>query len=147
MVIAAKYDHDEDKPRGDSGFSQGMAAVRQNDKWGYINREGKTVIPFRRAYSANRFNEGIAVFNDSKYIDQQGKTVRRIYERKPDEKVPWGGLYTLKNGLARISARGKWGYMDRIGKVVIKPRYQLAENFSEGLAVVSDTNLNQGDDK
>jgi hypothetical protein len=144
MVIAAKYDHDEDKPRGDSGFSQGMAAVRQNDKWGYINREGKTVIPFRRAYSADRFNEGIAVLNGSNYIDQKGKIIRPVHEGKPPEGESSVGWYKFKNGLGLISARGKWGYMDRTGKVVIKPRYQLAKHFSEGLAVVSDKDSGDG---
>jgi WG containing repeat len=139
MVIAAKYDGGDDPLLwGNSYFSQGMAAVRQNDKWGYINREGKTVIPFRRVYSADRFNEGIAVLNYSNYIDQKGKIVRPVHEGKPPEGEPSVGRYAFKNGLALISARGKWGYMDRAGKVVIKPQYLWAKHFGEGLAVVND---------
>ena len=32
---------------------------------------------------------------------------------------------------------GKWGYMNEKGKVVIEPKYQLAWDFSEGLATVA----------
>jgi WG containing repeat len=136
MVIAAKYDGGDDPILWDkSDFSQGMAAVRQNDKWGYINREGKTVIPFRRAYSAGPFNEGIAVLKydngTAKYIDQKGKIVRSVYEER-------GHRYGFENGLGLISARGKWGYIDRTGKVVIKPRYLRAGHFREGFAAVND---------
>lgn len=36
-----------------------------------------------------------------------------------------------------ISVEGKWGYINSTGKVVIKPQYAKADQFSEGLAVVS----------
>ena len=41
-------------------FSEGLAPVKQNGKWGYINEEGDVVIDFQydRAYT---FNEGYAV--------------------------------------------------------------------------------------
>ncbi|HET8540314.1 MAG TPA: WG repeat-containing protein [Anaeromyxobacter sp.] len=38
----------------------------------------------------------------------------------------------------RILREGKWGYVDRSGRVVIAPRFQRAERFSEGLAAVED---------
>ncbi|MBP3319638.1 MAG: WG repeat-containing protein, partial [Ruminiclostridium sp.] len=41
-------------------FSEDLAAVKKNGKWGYINEENKTVIPFQYAY-AWPFNEGKAV--------------------------------------------------------------------------------------
>ena len=31
---------------------------------------------------------------------------------------------------------GKWGYMDKAGKVVIKPSFQEAKEFSEGMGLV-----------
>lgn len=36
-----------------------------------------------------------------------------------------------------IVREGKWGYMDEKGKVVIEPKYDLAFDFSEGLACVA----------
>lgn len=43
-----------------SRFSEGLAAVKQNGKWGYIDTDGKTVIPFDYDYAFS-FNEGVAV--------------------------------------------------------------------------------------
>lgn len=41
-------------------FSEGLAAVKKDGKWGYIDTEGNTVIPFRFD-DAGSFNDGYAV--------------------------------------------------------------------------------------
>ena len=41
-------------------FSEGLAAVKKDGKWGYIDETGKTVIPFEYDY-AFPFSEGLAV--------------------------------------------------------------------------------------
>jgi len=38
--------------------------------------------------------------------------------------------------LLPIKKDGKWGYIDKTGKIVIKPQFEYAYNFSEGLAVI-----------
>ena len=50
----------EPKYQDASYFSEGLAAVKQNDKWGYIDETGKTIIPFEYDY-AFPFSEGVAV--------------------------------------------------------------------------------------
>jgi hypothetical protein len=39
--------------------------------------------------------------------------------------------------LFRIFKNGKFGFIDRSGKVVIEPQFDWVEDFSEGLALVS----------
>ncbi len=39
-------------------------------------------------------------------------------------------------GLFPIEQNDKWGYIDRTGKIVIKPQFDYANYFYEGLAVV-----------
>ena len=53
QIIAPRYEEAE-------RFSEGYAAVKQNGKWGYIDTDGRTVLPFRyeKAYD---FSEGYAV--------------------------------------------------------------------------------------
>lgn len=46
-------------------------------------------------------------------------------------------LSSFHDGLAAICKDGKWGYMDKVGKIVIPPSYSSARDFHEGLAAVS----------
>ena len=123
-----------------SDFSQGLAAVYREDKgWGYINRSGKVVIPFKFS-GATPFKDGLAVISvDGKYgyISQQGKIV--IPLRKENELISLyssSGFYEFSDGLALISNRDQLGYINHAGKVVIKPKYIRASPFSENIASV-----------
>jgi len=46
-----------------------------------------------------------------------------------------------KKTLYLISENGKWGYIDKTGKVVLAPNYYSAQDFSEGLAAVRKNGL------
>ncbi|NJL89030.1 MAG: WG repeat-containing protein [Coleofasciculaceae cyanobacterium SM2_1_6] len=46
----------------------------------------------------------------------------------------WG--WNFSEGLAEVRVGEKWGYIDRLGRMVIRPRFQEAKYFSEGLASV-----------
>ncbi|HDS30236.1 MAG TPA: WG repeat-containing protein, partial [Firmicutes bacterium] len=39
-------------------------------------------------------------------------------------------------GLAPVMIDGKWGFIDKTGKITINPQFDRAESFSEGLARV-----------
>lgn len=41
------------------------------------------------------------------------------------------------HGLLAIKQDGKWGFMDSTGKIIIKPQYEKAGDFSDGWAVVT----------
>ncbi len=59
---------------GTSDFSQGLASVNINGRWGYINKKGTTVIK-PNFDNANTFSNGIAsVIVDGKlgYINKKG---------------------------------------------------------------------------
>ncbi len=40
------------------------------------------------------------------------------------------------HGLARVKVSGKWGYIDRSGRIVINPQFEEAGDFAQGLAPV-----------
>ncbi len=40
------------------------------------------------------------------------------------------------SGLSPVERGGKWGYADKDGRIVIKPQFDLAHGFAEGLALV-----------
>ena len=63
-------------------FSEGYAAVRKGEKWGYINAKGEEVIPVNiDAYCVGRFSEGLAFvaygMGDAEFsvIDKKGNVV------------------------------------------------------------------------
>lgn len=67
LVIPYQYDHA-------TSFSEGLAMVKKDGKFGYINKQGELVIPFQFEY-ATPFTKGTAtVKRDGKLgtIDKSG---------------------------------------------------------------------------
>ena len=92
-------------------FSEGLAWVcNKEGKFGYIDKTGKVVIPFR--YEA-AYEEGM-----------------EMYYQEP--------CHDFHDGLARIwdKTTDKYGYIDREGNEVFPCQFESAEDLSEGLAVV-----------
>lgn len=77
------------KPQYDDAqsFSEGLAAVKQNGKWGYIDTDGKVVIPFQYD-QAFAFNEGYAVVGTLSETEDMGES--GYYDEELDEWVPDG---------------------------------------------------------
>lgn len=110
-------------------FQEGMAAVKLNDKFGFIDLTGKEVIPLKYE-AAGDFLEGLApVYLKEKigFIDKTGKEVIPL---------KYDYLSDFHEGLASVRQNNKWGFIDKTGKEVIPCKYNLAADFSEGLASV-----------
>ena len=125
-----------------------------DDKGGYIDREGKIVIPPQYDL-VGRFHEGLAIVKEERVgreplgliINSQGEVVVR-HTRIPDRDLPSrlagrGGDITygdFSEGLAEMricgSAEGVGGYINRVGEIVIPFSYEHTRKFSEGLALV-----------
>ncbi len=112
-------------------FSEGMAMVRKGEKCGYINTEGKEIIPC--VYdNVHNFSEGIAkVKKGEKWgcINIEGKEIIPcVYEDY--------NIGDCLGGLIAVKKEGKWGQLDKMGKEVIPCMYDSMDIFSEGLARV-----------
>ena len=110
-------------------FREGLARVKKNGKWGFIDKTGKEVIPCSYD-SVWNFSGGFTmVKKNSKYgfIDKTGKEV-----------IPcsYDDVDYFREGLARVKKNGKWGFIDKTGKEVIPYSYDGVGYFSEGLAAV-----------
>lgn len=101
---------------GSSGYAEGLAPVKKNGRWGYIDMDGKVAIDFQYD-SAGLFEEGLAVVDiggKDRYIDRTGKTVLRpICER----------ACSFHRGVAIVQRDGKYGFMARDGRWLIEPKY------------------------
>src|SRR5262245_43709390 len=108
----------------------------KDGKWGYIDRDGAVVVS-PRFRDAGDFSDGLArvqTENGICYIDVRGKIafVCRDELRDLDWTLPFRG------GLASFAVKGKCGFFDRFGRVVVAPKYDDVYGFSEGLAAVNE---------
>jgi len=119
-------------------FSEGLALVMSNGKYGYVDKQGKLVIPCQYTY-AGYFSEGLAGVtvkekdkNKTGFIDREGKMV-----------IPpqFEGAYGFSDGMCLIVQNDKYGFIDREGKIAIAPQYEDANGFSEGRAAVKQGEL------
>ncbi|WP_305257429.1 WG repeat-containing protein [uncultured Duncaniella sp.] len=78
-------------------FSEGMAAVRRDGKWGYINLQGEEVIPcqFSDEFPVGQFSEGLAcVVDDRSEKDKKLWNKRVGFINKKGEFVITGDYFT-----------------------------------------------------
>jgi hypothetical protein len=76
MVIQPQFDLTDH-------FSEGLAAVMVNRKWGYIDNSGMMVIPANDFSNANPFHNGLArVVTNHETYGYINKTGRFVWESK-----------------------------------------------------------------
>lgn len=134
------FDRSPKRFEGAYEFQEGRAAIYVTKEkvdphspyyaMGYLDEKGKVVIA-PRYDDAHDFSEGLAYVSSKEFrgfIDRHGKAAITLDSEAKD----------FHEGLAAVKGSGRsgWGYMDRSGRWVIKPQYQLADDFSEGLAQV-----------
>lgn len=123
VVIPAKYDFVDE-------FVEGLALVRLNKRYGFIDKTGREVIPLKYE-AAFRFCEGLAnvkLNNKDGFIDKTGKEVIPL-------KYEFAGNFS--EGLACVLLNEKWRFIDKTGSEVITLKYKCADCFREGLVLVS----------
>ena len=98
-------------------FSEGLAAVRMGEKWGFIDKDGKLVIDFRDDLVWN-------------------------IEADPNASDVRGVAYPMfKNGRCMIQAMleeegiAVYGFINTKGEIVIAPEYLNVTEFNENYAV------------
>ncbi|MDY3979241.1 MAG: WG repeat-containing protein [Tidjanibacter sp.] len=151
-------------------FSEGLAAICVDGKWGFVDQKGKTVI--EPQYSdVNSFNDGAAaVVKGGKmgYIDRYNNVVIPIkysgagyfsldgaVVRDPESGLcgfispdglklsafRYNDCFPYKGGYAAVSVEGRWGFIDAVGRTAVKPHYDWVDwKVEEGMAVVSANN-------
>jgi len=118
--------------------------IKENGVWGYANRDGKVVIKPQFTL-ASRFSEGLALvwtggipltdstvksFVKMGYIDETGHWVIQ-------SRFEYYFFDSFSEGVVPFRRQfSRWGYMDRNGKIAIRPQFDWAGTFSQGLAVV-----------
>ncbi|MGB1274367.1 MAG: WG repeat-containing protein [Nannocystaceae bacterium] len=117
------------------GFSEGLAAVQTKAGWGYIDAGGSMLIDPQFNH-AQAFRDGMA------RVEKAGK---RGWVNRQSKFIPApDGARTLgdfSSGFAHFETLNRigvsnWGYVNQAGDIAIKPEYDEAGPFTEGLAWV-----------
>ena len=98
-----------------------------------IDTEGTIICTLTDAEQAYSLSDGLAKVTSAtsdtvRYVDKAGKTELTLTG------FTWAGSFS--EGLAPVVKDGKYGYIDKDGRVVIAPTYDTASDFTDGKAVV-----------
>lgn len=153
-----------------SKFSEGVALVKIGNRYGYIDSLGNNIIESKFT-SAASFTENLALVSEGPistyinfatnitklarrskgyqlgklfFINKTGNTVVDLEKLNVNEIL----LPGFSEGLVGVRIGGnKWGYMDKAGKLVIEPKFDMVRNFSNGLASVQKNGIDYYIDK
>lgn len=150
------------------GMKEAFYVIRDNGRYGYINKAGLMVIEpqFEDAYNFSENLARVGVQHKYGFINESGKIliepvfndagdfteglamvgIDNMYgfiDRFGKQIVPlqYEMVSAFSDGLAGFYIQGKWGYINNKGKVVIEPKYENAGAFKNGLAPVSENGL------
>lgn len=130
MVIPLTYERATD-------FHGGVAFVRKNDKYGAVDAQGNTVIPFRYDYVESADSEIALAFTGTlnrgypdkgtyAFVAPDGSV---IYETSEDADA-------FTENRAAVMVGGKYGYIDPSGQLAVEAKWDKAFSFKNGLAWV-----------
>lgn len=109
---------------------------KDQELYGFI-RENGTIVVSPKHIHAHDFSEGLAAVKDTNnrwgFINTAGKKVFTLPSNVSE-------VGDFSEGLCwfRDSKTDKVGFVDRTGKVVIRPQWGFAHDFSDGLAAVGN---------
>lgn len=122
----------------DSSFNDNLVRFTTIDngnvKYGYLNKTGDIVISPIYDFATNFYNNHACVAKDGKYyFINQNQTIKSIL---PENIIGISEKYSC--GFVKTRSKsGKYGFIDKDGKE-IAPKYDYADDFYEGFAVVVD---------
>lgn len=121
-----------------TSFSEGLAAIRLNEKWGFINQNGKLVIPYQFD-EVRKFSGGVTTVKVGDLwgvINPEGKWIIQPVNKYPIQ-------FFQGIALTDLSLKDKSGYpiilyWDKSGQPVGRSynRPQLAKEFQEEMAII-----------
>lgn len=115
-------------------FHEGLAAVRRDSLWGFIDEEGNVIVEPKFDY-VHDFSEGLALVslpgdsNPHCYIDKSGKIVLKLTDASES--------FDFHEGVARAyDYLDLMGFVDKSGRWVIPPRRWSCHDFADDRAMV-----------
>ncbi len=158
LVIPCKYvnleyytppvgdDSNTSQGYGYNKFYEGVALVVRPEDFmaGYIDKTGKTVVPFKFA-GGQQFSEGLAAVVDGEWLSSEDlvdvrRPLKYFIDKQGNRAFP--GIYyrtsNFHDGMCAVQtdSLSGWGFINKEGKMVIKCQYSDFVDFKDGMAVV-----------
>ncbi len=133
LQILGPYDDGE-------SFYCGVAAVKEGDDWFLITPDGTKVT---EAYDGFYMNSSGGVVSNGRIFALKGDGYVMLDENLQlvSDAVYEDVKEFSDSSYAAVKKDGKWGFIDNSGNFVIKPEYEDAYSFSNGLAPVYSNGL------
>lgn len=104
--------------------------------FGYLNRNGKVIIPINYVSALDFVNSKALVmkFIGKKekascfFIDKYGKKLKNV--------KTYDSINSFDNGFYPVRLGGLWGYINEEGKEICHPKYEETSKFNNGVAIV-----------
>ena len=110
-------------------FCEGFAAVYLNDKWNFLNKEGK-LLSNQWFDVVDDFSEGFAgvrLNNKWNYINKDGQFLSNQWFDVVDD---------FREGFASVYLNDKYNYINKDGQFLSNQWFDVVDDFSEGFAGV-----------
>ena len=116
------------------GKPQAIYAIEQNERYGFINTDGDTIVPCRydMAFTDTIRTIGFAAENGQIWcLDNRGNVLFETFNFDNGPDWPSEGLFRF------IGKDGRIGFADTLGKIIIPAAYRFAYPFKGGKAKVT----------
>lgn len=139
--VYAYYDEDFKKISGDYSYASAIngevGAVKEKDSWKLVDSKGKALTK-DTFESVVIDDKGIAYRNERAFVQKDDKyfMVNNAGKKVGKQDYEDARLFLEADGYAAVKKDGKWGFIDKDGKVIIEPQYAEAHSFSNGYAAV-----------
>jgi len=104
--------------------------LKKENFWGVLNHNNDTLLPFEYDSLSSDNEEVIFTLNGNHF------TLRDTSNQKIS-KYEFMDIGSFVDGLAPVKIDNKWGFIDKKGKIKIKPQFDAANYFLEDKAAVS----------
>ncbi len=110
-------------------YCEGMAAVRSDNRWGFVDKAGSVVVQPQFAWVSD-YSEGFAAVCDDStyqgYIDKEGHYLVR---------PKYGFAKPFKHGLGEVKRDMKYGIVDKTGTEIIPLKYDDVNIYEGGFVI------------
>jgi len=116
-------------------FEDGLAYVALNKRLFFIDTSGKEVEPFDFKFT---YFEGCTQSICRFRLKKQSF----FYDKKSQRRIPgsFDSIGEFSEDKAPVSKAGKWGFIDKTGRLIIPYKYGYANSFEGGMASVKKPN-------